>query len=164
MNCPNLAEILFPHVDDSETWCKLAQVNRRFNEVAKRLLVRKKEIHNDCDEMWTELPSNGKRHGVYQKFFKGGMIWAECQFKNDWMHGTYERWYPSGEKNYESNQINGLTHGLVQEWFPNGVLASEKNYSYGSKHGLSKKWNSRNQLRSEKMFLGGVLYKIIVRN
>ena len=85
----DLAELLFPHIlDDLITWVRLSQVSRRFNEVAKKKLIRKERI-DGCGRkiIWTEFPT-----------------------------GLCRTWYPHGQLSSSINYQHGKRHGLFREW------------------------------------------------
>ena len=51
-------------------------------------------------------------------------------------HGLYQKWYSNGQLREEIKYVNGKIHGLHQSWFENGQLEEEINYVNGKKQGL----------------------------
>lgn len=126
--CPNLAELLFPHVTDSVTWCRLAQVSKRFNKVAKEKLIKRigdGPYINGYTE-WTEMPSNGRKHGIYLECFCVDSISYKHTYKDGQQHGTSYSWFDGGVKHYIRNFKNGNLCGENIEWNRDGTIYFEK--------------------------------------
>ena len=70
----DLAELLFPHVTDFKTWIALSKVSKKFNEVSKRMLIRKETLNTDGSKaIWTVLPI-GLEHGFAQGWYSNGKL------------------------------------------------------------------------------------------
>lgn len=104
--CPNFAELIFQHVDDSETWCRLAQVNKKFNKASKTQLTPGKICTSEETIVWTTLP-NRKEHGPYRRFYVGGQLRTETYFRDGRGHGVSREWHHNGRLFSKSVFKNG---------------------------------------------------------
>lgn len=148
-----LAELIFQHVDDSVTWCRLAQVSKRFNAVSKNKLVAKErqltEVFHTADSyfnesnstvFWTELPTNGKSHGISRCIDENGKMVSEEYYLNGYQHKYYKKWHANGQLHIESNIHQNKLNGQCRLWYPNGQIHLESYYVLEKLHGLSRKW------------------------
>lgn len=136
MNQRDLATLLAPHITDSETWCRMTQVCRRFRDVFNSLLIKQTDINcisfTSHTTKWTELPSNGLKHGICQIFFKNGEISYEYTCKNGMLHGVKKSWYEShGQLEYIYNYKNDAKHGFQVMFCVDGKTRSKKLYING---------------------------------
>lgn len=163
INETTLAEFILPHtIDDHVTFHRLSCVSRRFNQVAKRMLIRREQINYGCKYIWTELPGSvgGRIHGLYRIFLENGLLHREYTYHQGSRHGRMRGWYAIGgltHLTYEWNYYQGKLHGLQHEWHINGQLVSEENYHHGKQHGCTKKWNTKGQLVTEEQHYHGNL-------
>lgn len=159
--CPNFAELIFQHVDDSVTWCRLAQVNKQFNKVSKQLLVRRIDVLNDDSKVvWHELPAirsqpgcvpglSNAKHGLWQTFKPNGNdnCDSEGYYLNNMQTGMW--WYKShkwGEL-LTMNYLNGHRHGLERTYNREGRLVLEKTFLKGYLHGPCRQWYPNGKLK-----------------
>lgn len=137
----DLAELIVPNtINDSVTFHRLAQVSKRFNAVARRLLIKRMVIYPDSKykEIWTEQP-NGQKQGLARKWYLNtehpskprGQLETEFTYLNDRRHGMCREWFLNGQLWGEYNYMNGLFHGLIRVWHPNGKLKYEMWYLNG---------------------------------
>lgn len=132
-----LAELIFQHVEDSVTWCRLAQVSKRFNKVAERKLIRKQTQQSvvipesTAFSEWTELPANGQKHGFYRELFVDRKTSYEYTIKNNAPHGTVRSWFGDGNLQYVISYRNGKNHGNYNEWNRDGIHIYSLVYSDG---------------------------------
>jgi antitoxin component YwqK of YwqJK toxin-antitoxin module len=142
LKCPNLPEILFPHVNDSDTWCKLSEVNRKFYETAKKMLVVVREINQKYGYMktYTKILGTGLRHGLYQRIWCNGQKVIESYYKNGELHGPYYRWYLGGKKWNECNYLKGKLHGRYCLWGYDGLWYCEEYYHNGEINNAIINW------------------------
>jgi antitoxin component YwqK of YwqJK toxin-antitoxin module len=83
-----------------------------------------KEVENDTDRFYTEkytvLKENGKKYGVYKKYWKTnftnlrartGVIWVEANYWNDQLNGEYKEYDKDGNliilTNYKDGKLDG---------------------------------------------------------
>lgn len=127
-----LGEVLLRCIDDSDTWCTLSRVSKRFYHIAKRLLVKKTEIISSSMEkaVYTELPT-GVKHGLYQTFLRNDRRDTEVYFKNGGYHGEFREWYLTGQIYYQRNYLNNKLHGAYMIWSDNGQLQYMATYYNG---------------------------------
>jgi hypothetical protein len=133
INEETLAELVFRQVDDSVTWCRLAQVSRRFYCVANRLLIRKNGIFLGASATWTELPvpqalrtqcPNGYVHGLclMQNIYTDNSK-HECYYRNGTLHGTHLGYYNNSiQLAYSYSYKLGKEHGTQQVWDEDGNI------------------------------------------
>jgi antitoxin component YwqK of YwqJK toxin-antitoxin module len=108
INETTLAELLFPQIQDPKTWCKLAQVSKRFNEVFKRKLIKKERTDfSGAKEVWTELP-NGQKHGPAKGLYSSGHLAHIVYYNQGELHGTNRYWYRNGQLIYKLEYKHGI--------------------------------------------------------
>lgn len=107
-----LFRLIFPHINDSITWCSLSQVCRVAREVGKSLLIKVKNDYNTPEERLkynstyhdiisyiTKLP-NGMTHGprIFYQIFKGEKyLWEERYYVSGQEHGIRTEYYKKEE-------------------------------------------------------------------
>lgn len=153
INERTFAELIFTHIlQDPRTFCTLAQVSKRFNEVSKTQLIKKERINEDgTKEVWTELP-NGTRHGLFREWYPCGQLKYEKNYNQNQLHGLFREWYENGRLKYEYNYVQNQLHGLCREWYENGRLWYEYNYDQDQLHGLFREWYKTGQLKYKKNY------------
>lgn len=163
--CPNLAELLFPHVTDSITWCRLAQVNKRFYQVAKQFLIKKTEMfrlgpYGGFKTVWTELP-NRKKHGAVIKIDPtNNRRLSETYYSNNEINGPHYSWTKDGMLCLKCSYKNGVLHGHYQSWFYNDAqLSFNLNYLNGQKYGLCESWYGDGTLHYSRIYRGDMQYE-----
>lgn len=153
-----LAELIFSHVDDSVTWCRLAQVSKRFNKVSKRKLIQKEVFSYGKKEIYTILPANGLCHGVYQvieKVHTNAYLQVKCTNKNGQQHGLYQAWFNNGQLFIEKNYVDGQKYGRCRIWYYTGQLQIERHYKKNEFHGLIQEWSEKGILTKKTMYING---------
>lgn len=169
INEETLAELIFSHNNDIQTYLHLAQVSKRFNKVSKRVLVKKTYIKtyiraNGETTCWTELPNIpgirhglltikhiygcitsehnyciGNLHGICKNYHINGQIGSIGNYVNGKEHGQLEGWYIDGKQEYKINFVNGLRHGMSEGWWDDGSLQYQFNYDMGHQK-ICKRW------------------------
>lgn len=161
INGETWAELIFPHVTDSVTWCRLTKVNKRFNRVSKRKIINKEiATPGGILKMWQELPT-GIKHGEAKKYIGSQMVFR-CNMFNNHVHGQYKAWHTGTDQSVykEGNAIYGTKHGLYREWYSTGQLHCECNFSNGNLHGLYREWYPNGKLYKEANYLHDQLYGV----
>jgi antitoxin component YwqK of YwqJK toxin-antitoxin module len=161
------AQLIFPHtLQDTKTFCQLAQVSKRFHEVSKKYLIKKENIDSTVGfkTVWTELP-NGQLHGLCRGWYlvsgqsseARGQLRYEENYHQGHVHGLSRGWWSNGQLEYERNYNQEQFHGLSRGWWSNGQLSYEKNYNQGQLHGLCRGWDEDGQLWYEHNYHQGKL-------
>lgn len=153
MNESYLAELLFPHVDDSLVWCRLQCVSTRFNLVGKSKLKKIKTI-GEYKTHYTELPNN-KLHGLFKKWYQTHCLWTTQYYLNGKLHGLCKSWHRNGQLAEVCHFNNGVLNGLYNNWYENGQLKSSYNCSNGYYHGRRQEWSQNGQLVCDKLYYDG---------
>jgi antitoxin component YwqK of YwqJK toxin-antitoxin module len=83
---------------------------------------------------------NGKREGLYYKYFRDGSIKNKGYYIQNKLHGIKFNYFKNGKVYSESNYVNGKRQGLQRTWFLNGQLAKRKNLNKGKEEGLQQAW------------------------
>lgn len=114
-------------------------------------------------ERYLKLP-NGRKHGLYEKWFLDGKLHKKYNYFTGLRHGTSKKWHFNGELYKKSIYTNGKKNGLYQRWHTNGQLNYECHYIAGKLHGRCKVFYSSvinnegdTQLCEEKYYSHGKL-------
>jgi antitoxin component YwqK of YwqJK toxin-antitoxin module len=117
INYNDLAQILFPYIDDSRVWCNLSQLNKRFNKKSKEMLFTiKKYTRTGYIKIYSKLP-NGVKHGKYQWLteWPAGQR-GECYLLNGKLHGPLKTYYANGQLEFECTYLNGNQCSNLREY------------------------------------------------
>ena len=118
--------LIAKQIDDSVTWCRFSQVNKKCNQIAKLLLVvRSRNI--PIIQEYTELP-NGKRHGLFEEWYYNGNNLIKTYYKDDCLHGVLKEWNHQGKIRYQAEHRNNKLHGICKKYNYYGALLSEREY------------------------------------
>lgn len=69
-------------------------------------------------------------NGEYTYWYKTGMKYLECNYKNGQLEGRYTRWSTDGEKDLECNLRDGIEEGRHKE-YDNNRLTRDDYYILG---------------------------------
>lgn len=114
--------------------------------------------------VWTELSSNGKKHGIRRIWNSNGQLNYEEKYHQGNRFGVWRGWYNSGELWFEERYHQGYLHGIRRVWGIYGRLAlrasrpeaCEENYYQGNLHGMRFTWHSLNgELMREQTYANG---------
>ena len=78
--------------------------------------------------------------GVSVQYFNPKQLSVSIQYVNGKKEGLYQKWYPNGQLGFESNYVNGRQEGLTKSWWKNKVLRSESNFKNGIANGEQLQW------------------------
>ena len=98
---------------------------------------------------------NGKRHGIFLRWYSNQQNAEQGSYKNDAKEGLWTSWYENGQKEAEGGYKNDAQEGLWTAWHENGQKQSEGAYKDGSPEGLWTFWHENGQKQSEGMFKDG---------
>lgn len=155
INETTLAELIVPHtLDDTRTFCRLAQVSKRFKQVTNRMLIRKERwIH--LKTIWTELPGSGKKHGLFRCWYPDGQLEYETNYVHNRIQGFSRGWYRAGNPQSIWFYNDNVPHGTCCGWYQDGKLWYIYNYQNGYRHGFSQERNARGELVEEQWYSNG---------
>ena len=99
---------------------------------------------------------DGKREGLYQKWYIDGEKLLECIYKDDKLEGLYQEWYKNGQKLIECTYTDGRLEGLYQTWHYNSQIYEECTYKNNKKEGLSQLWHDDGEKSLDYTYKDGV--------
>ncbi len=178
INTQDFADLLFQHINDSVTWCRMQQVSKKFNRAGKRKLIQVQSTGDDYEETYTTLPNgvrhgirrgrdfrgqllleccyrDGRKHGQCLRWHKNGQMWDSRGYLNGYENGTSKEWDPSGHLRHECDYLGGQRHGHHKAWYADGQLIFWDNYTYGNLDGLCSSWYSNGKLNTECIYSDG---------
>ena len=106
------------------------------------------ESYENEDTASIEFYKAGLKHGVWKKFYPGGVLKEERFFKNGKKEGKYQGFYANGNKNFSFNFFDDEYHGTNRIWTGDGVLIEELNYYHGYENGSQKTWYLDGKIKS----------------
>ncbi len=89
---------------------------------------------------------NGKRHGLYRKWFKDGTLSFEANYDNGLQHGIAKSWWKNGNLRSEANYNNGIVNGIQKQWYKSGNLFKQMTIVDGKEEGLQKAWRENGKI------------------
>jgi uncharacterized protein len=88
----------------------MAQLIRTYYDEAKT------QLHEEYYEV------DGKKEGVYKRYYDNGQLWEECNYVNGKLNGEYKQYHDNGQLEAKCNYVNGETYGESVEYFSEGTL------------------------------------------
>ena len=122
---------------------------------------------------------DGKKEGVWKKYWNNGKLASEITYKNNlqngyakiyykngniseegtWMNGkwdgSYKLYYENGQLSYDWNYVNGKRDGAQKYYFENGKVQYDGSWKGGNESGVLKEFNEDGQLVAEKNYNDG---------
>ncbi len=89
---------------------------------------------------------NGKRHGIYQKWFPDGSLSFEAYYANGLQHGKAKSWWKNGNLRSEANYTNGIVNGIQKQWYKSGAKFKEMTIVNGKEEGMQKAWRENGKI------------------
>ena len=89
---------------------------------------------------------NGKRHGLYKKWFADGRLSFEAHYFNGLQEGTTKTWWKDGNMRSEANYTNGIVNGIQKQWYRSGIRFKEMTIVNGKEEGLQKAWRENGKI------------------
>ncbi|WP_245585073.1 toxin-antitoxin system YwqK family antitoxin [Psychroserpens burtonensis] len=89
---------------------------------------------------------NGKRHGLYKKWFPDGTLSFEANYNNGLQEGTAKSWWKDGKLRSEANYNNGIVNGIQLQWYKSGNLFKQMTIVNGKEEGLQKAWRDNGKI------------------
>lgn len=72
-------------------------------------------------------------HGLYEEFYKGGIIKVRADYKYGFRNGRYIAWYENGKLMHDAEYQNGKQHGIHKQYDSKGNLLYKDTYEHGEK-------------------------------
>lgn len=73
----------------------------------------------------------GKKNGVWQKYFEEGVLLVEGSYQNDLLDGSIQFFYATGKTHIKGQYVNGMKNGKWMYFTEEGKLDYEENYEMG---------------------------------
>ncbi|WCO00648.1 toxin-antitoxin system YwqK family antitoxin [Psychroserpens ponticola] len=89
---------------------------------------------------------NGKRHGIYQKWFPNGALSFEAYYVNGLQHGKAKSWWKNGNLRSEANFKDGIVNGIQKQWYKSGAKFKEMSIVNGQEEGFQKAWRENGKI------------------
>lgn len=83
---------------------------------------------------------NGKKHGVFRKWYPSGQLRTEGQYVQNRLNKELKSWWSNGNLSTTSFYVMGERHGKQCKWYPNGQLARLIHLNFGKEDGLQQAW------------------------
>ncbi len=114
-----------------------------------------------ADTVLTQQYINGKRHGMWRKYYKDGRIKEQRFFKNGKKEGKLMVWWPNGRAKLIYNFRNDVYEGTNRAWNRDGLLIKEMNYEDGHEKGEQKVWYDNGKIKSNYIIKEGRRYGLL---
>ena len=128
-----------PDLSDKKTFDKI---------VAKAISIYKVQLRGET----YHLPNTEAGYSGWIKQSQGsnqGYIVFLFRVKDGKKDGVYQRWYVNGQKEKEGTYKDGKMEGLWTEWHENGQKRRKWNFKDGKPHGVYRAWNEDGKLSFE---------------
>ena len=104
---------------------------------------------------------NGKEDGEWKKFYRGGRLNEQREFKSGKKTGKLLSWWPNGNKQFHYLFMNDEYEGTCREWNEEGKLTKEMNYSKGHEEGLQRWWYDNGKIKANYIIKEGRRYGLL---
>ncbi len=88
----------------------------------------------------------GKRQGLYRKWFASGLLSFEAHYQNGKLEGSSKSWWKNGQQRSEANHSQGVVHGVQRQWYQSGQLFEELHIEHGKEEGMQKSWRENGKV------------------
>lgn len=143
---------LFSIITEPTTFLNLLQLNKLFYNIGKEHIpIKRKQFLKFVRKELTEyyiLP-NGKREGLYKRYYEQGPLASEHYYLQGKLHGLYRTWFPWGQLQLERHYHSGKKHGVERKWYANGQLAEKCRYVANKLRGQYHAWYPNGKLKRE---------------
>ena len=89
---------------------------------------------------------NGKREGLYRKWYPTGRLSFESQYVQGKKHGSTKSWWPNGKLRTTSEFVEGVAHGTQWSYYRSGVKFKRLQLVNGREEGLQQAWRENGKL------------------
>lgn len=84
---------------------------------------------------------NGRREGTWRFFHSDGSRHSAAVYENGRRVGVWYRWYEGTSQLAERSHWDGTLHGPSEGWYPSGQMRHRGTYSHGNRVGEWLLWN-----------------------
>ena len=91
---------------------------------------------------------NGKKDGVWKKFYEDGNLKEIRNYENGVKHGKHLGFFQNGKKQFEYNLKDDEYHGLKRAWNIEGIMIQEMNFLKGYESGFQRVWYNNGTIKS----------------
>lgn len=99
---------------------------------------------------------DGKKQGMFTKYYTNGVKASECNMELGRRHGAFKIYNMNGRLIDNIHYVDGKKHGMFTRYHPNGVKARECNIELGRRHGLQTRWDEAGNVVEYISFVEGV--------
>jgi antitoxin component YwqK of YwqJK toxin-antitoxin module len=116
---------------------------------------------NSIDTMTSKHFINGKKEGIWKKFYENQGVSEVRQFSNGQKIGVYDGWWPNGQRKFSYSFKNDEYDGVSKEWNLEERLVREMNYEKGYEQGSQKIWYNNGKIKSNYVVKKGRRYGLL---
>ena len=88
----------------------------------------------------------GKKEGLYQKWFSNGKLSFEANYVMGRKHGTSKTWWKNGALRSQSQHKMGIANGQQRQWYKSGQLFKSMNIVDGKEEGIQQAWRENGKI------------------
>ena len=109
-----------------------------------------RETYYNSGELKSTVPLNedGKREGLYVRYYKNETINTTGQYKNGKQDGIWETYYGNEKLERREEYKNGKKDGIWEEYYENEKLSIKGEYKNGNEEGVWEYYYRNGQLQS----------------
>jgi len=111
-----------------QEFTKLHICNQLFNELLNPDVAK---LITSYLPLRTNQTINGKKEGVWKRWYENGLLSYECCYKNNKLDGVQTSWYNNGRKRYKWEYKDDNLDGISKGWDRNGQFKYETYYKMG---------------------------------
>lgn len=117
--------------------------------------------HETKDTLALSSFLNGKEHGTWKQFYRGGKLKEIRHFENGKKQGEYRGWWERGAKKFIFHFADDEYNGTCYEWDENGQLYHEATYVNGHEEGIQRAWYANGKIKSNYAMVNGRRYGLL---
>ncbi len=89
---------------------------------------------------------NGKKEGLYEKWFPDGLLSFEAYYKAGRKEGITKTWWKNGALRSQSIFKNGTPDGIQLQWYKSGAKFKRQSMVNGQEQGIQKAWRENGKI------------------
>lgn len=102
--------------------------------------------------------SDGKKNGIFQKWYPSGQISYSAEYINGKLSGTSRTWWKNGKLRTESNFVQGIPNGPQYQYYKSGQKFKLQYLNHGIEEGLQRSWRENGALYNNYEAKNGKIY------
>lgn len=120
------------------------------------------QLHsNKIDTLVIQQFRNGKKHGVWKKFYPNHQPLEIRYYHNGKKEGEHFVFWRNGQLKASYFLKDDVYHGAQREWTQKGLLIKELNYHNGKELGKQRVWYSNGEIKSNYVVKNGRRYGLL---